>query len=166
MGKHREEKTNAMRLLEQQKIPYTAHTYPHQEGVPVDGATVAAVLGQDPAAVFKTLVTKGVSGGYYVFVVPVLKSLDLKKAARAVGEKSVEMLHVRDILPVTGYVRGGCSTIGMKKLFPTVFDASIEDLGQVMVSGGRIGCQIALAPADLLKAVKATTGNITTSDKE
>ena len=102
-----EEKTNVMRLLEQKKVPYTPHQYPHQEGMAVDGATVAAVLGRDPASVFKTLVTRGATKANYVFVVPVLAELDLKKAARAVGEKSIEMIHVKELTPLTGYVRGG-----------------------------------------------------------
>ena len=121
MAKQKEEKTNVMRTLEQKKIPYTAHTYPHEEGVAVDGATVARSLGQNPARVFKTLVTRGASGGYYVFDIPVEATLDLKKAAKAVGEKSVAMLHQKELLPLTGYVHGGCSPVGMKKLFPTVF---------------------------------------------
>ena len=115
-----EEKTNVMRLLEQKKVPYTPHQYPHQGGMAVDGATVAAVLGRDPASVFKTLVTRGATKANYVFVVPVLAELDLKKAARAVGEKSIEMIHVKELTPLTGYVRGGCSPIGMKKRFKTV----------------------------------------------
>ena len=113
MGK--EVKTNAMRMLERAKVPYTAHEYPHEEGVAVDGIHVAQSMGEDPASVFKTLVTKGSSGGYFVFVIPVAEELDLKAAARSVGEKSVAMLHVADLLKVTGYVRGGCSPVGMKK---------------------------------------------------
>ena len=107
-------KTNVMRILEKAKINYTAHEYPHGKEA-VDGVSVAKLLGQNPECVFKTLVTKGVSGGYFVFVVPVAEELDLKKAAKSVGEKSVEMIHVKDILKVTGYIRGGCSPIGMKK---------------------------------------------------
>ena len=161
MAKHKEEKTNVMRTLEQKKIPYTAYTYPHEEGVPVDGATVARSLGQDPAAVFKTLVARGASNGIYVFVVPVEESLDLKKAAKAVGEKSVEMIHVAEINKVTGYIRGGCSPVGMKKSYPTVFDRSVEGLPTVIVSGGRIGCQIEADPRLLLPLVKATTAPLT-----
>ena len=112
-----EEKTNVMRLLEQKKVPYTPHQYPHQGGMAVDGATVAAVLGRDPASVFKTLVTRGATKANYVFVVPVLAELDLKKAARAVGEKSIEMIHVKELTPLTRYVRGGCSPIGIKMRF-------------------------------------------------
>ncbi len=153
-------KTNAMRMLDRAKISYTALEYPHQEGQAVDGVTVAQMLGQNPDQVFKTLVTQGASHNYYVFVVPVAASLDLKKAARAVGEKSVAMLHVADINKVTGYIRGGCSPVGMKKQFVTVFHESMLGQSQVMVSGGRIGLQIQLAPADLIAAVKGKTADI------
>ena len=112
MGK--EAKTNAMRILEREKVAYTAHEYPHEEGVAVDGVTVAASMGEDPACVYKTLVTQGSSKNYFVFVIPVAAELDLKAAARSVGEKSVAMIHVADINKVTGYVRGGCSPVGMK----------------------------------------------------
>ena len=153
-------KTNAMRMLDRAKISYTALEYPHQEGQAVDGVTVAQMLGQNPDQVFKTLVTQGASRNYYVFVVPVAASLDLKKAARAVGEKSVAMLHVADINKVTGYIQGGCSPVGMKKQFVTVFHESMLEQSQVMVSGGRIGLQIQLAPADLIAAVKGKTADI------
>ena len=132
-----EQKTNVMRILEQKKIPYTAHSYPHTEGEAVDGVTVAALLGQNPGQVFKTLVTRGAKGGYFVFVIPVAAALDLKKAAKAAGEKSVEMLAVKDLLPLTGYVRGGCSPIGMKKAFPTFFDETALSWETVMVSAGK-----------------------------
>ena len=160
MAKQKEEKTNVMRTLEQKKIPYTAHTYPHEEGVAVDGATVARSLGQDPARVFKTLVTRGASGGYYVFDVPVEATLDLKKAARAVGEKSVAMLHQKELLPLTGYVHGGCSPVGMKKLFPTVFHETALDGEIIMVSAGKIGYQVACKPADLIALVRAKTADV------
>ena len=150
MGK--ESKTNAMRMLERAKVAYTSHEYPHEEGTAVDGATVAKLTGQNPARVFKTLVTQGADHNYYVFVVPVLEELDLKKAARAACVKSVAMIHVADINKVTGYIRGGCSPVGMKKAFPTVLDATASDGDTIMVSGGRIGLQIQLAPADLLAA--------------
>ena len=117
MAKNKEEKTNVMRTLDQRKVPYTPHTY--DPNGPVDGVSVAAWLGMDPASVFKTLVAKGASGAYYVFDIPVAESLDLKKAARAVGEKSVAMIHQKELLPLTGYVHGGCSPVGMKKLLPT-----------------------------------------------
>ena len=123
MGK--EAKTNAMRILERAKVAYTAHEYPHEEGVAVDGVTVAASMGEDPACVYKTLVTQGASRNYFVFVIPVAAELDLKAAARSVGEKSVAMIHVADINKVTGYVRGGCSPVGMKKQYTTVFDEGV-----------------------------------------
>ncbi len=162
MAKQKEEKTNVMRTLEQKKIPYTAHTYPHEEGVAVDGATVARSLGQDPARVFKTLVTRGASGGYYVFDIPVEATLDLKKAAKAVGEKSVAMLHQKELLPLTGYVHGGCSPVGMKKLFPTVFHETALDGEIIMVSAGKIGYQVACRPADLIALVRAKTADVVT----
>ena len=137
----KEAKTNAMRFLEKEKVAYTAHEYPHEEGVAVDGATVARSMGQDPACVFKTLVTQGASREYFVFVIPVEAELDLKAAARSVGEKSVAMIHVADINKVTGYVRGGCSPVGMKKRYVTVFDASALDQEKIYVSAGRIGLQ-------------------------
>ena len=162
MAKQKEEKTNVMRTLEQKKIPYTAHTYPHEEGVAVDGATVARSLGQNPARVFKTLVTRGASGGYYVFDIPVEATLDLKKAAKAVGEKSVAMLHQKELLPLTGYVHGGCSPVGMKKLFPTVFHETALDGEIIMVSAGKIGYQVACNPADLIALVRAKTADVVT----
>ena len=149
MAKSKEEKTNVMRVLEQKKIAYSAHTYPHEEGVAVDGVTVAQSMGFDPASVFKTLVARGAKGQFYVFDVPVAENLDLKKAAKAVGEKSIEMLHQKELLPLTGYVHGGCSPVGMKKLFPTVIDASAENLETMIVSAGRIGYQVELSPRDL-----------------
>ena len=159
MGK--EAKTNAMRFLEKQKVDYTAHEYPHEEGVAVDGVTVAASMGQDPACVFKTLVTQGVSRNYFVFVIPVAQELDLKAAARAVGEKSVAMLHVADINRVTGYVRGGCSPVGMKKQYVTVFDQSALAQPRIYVSGGRIGVQVCCAPADLIRDAHGSTAPLT-----
>ena len=161
MAKKKDEKTNVMRTLEQKKIPYTAHTYPHEDGVAVDGVTVANMLGQDPGAVFKTLVTKGASGGYYVFDIPVAENLDLKKAAKAVGEKSIAMLPSKELLPLTGYVHGGCSPVGMKKLFPTVFHESCLDLETMMVSAGKIGYQVELAPDALIALVGGTTADVT-----
>ena len=156
-----EQKTNVMRLLEQKKIPYTAHSYPHGDEA-VDGVTVARITGQDPAKVFKTLVAVGASKRVYVFVIPVAAELDLKKAAKAVGEKSIAMVKVSELLTLTGYVRGGCSPIGMKKLYPTVFDASIEALDTVLVSAGRIGWQIELQPSALMALCRAKTADITT----
>ena len=156
----KEAKTNAMRMLERAKVTYTSHEYPHEEGQAVDGANVARLTGQDPARVFKTLVTQGADRNYYVFVVPVLAELDLKKAAKAAGVKSVAMIHVADINKVTGYVRGGCSPVGMKKQYTTVFDESVLSQPKVYVSGGRIGTQVCCAPADLIKAARATTAKI------
>lgn len=160
MAKSKEEKTNVMRVLEQKKIAYTAHTYPHEEGIAVDGVTVAKSMGFDPASVFKTLVARGAKGQFYVFDVPVAENLDLKKAAKAVGEKSIEMIHQKELLPLTGYVHGGCSPVGMKKLFPTVIDASAENLETMIVSAGKIGYQVELAPHDLAALVRAKFADI------
>ncbi len=141
------EKTNVMRVLDSRKIAYTPHFY---EADPSrTGAQIAALLGEDPAHVFKTLVTAGRPGKYYVFVIPVEEELNLKKAAAAVGEKSVGMLPQKELLPLTGYVHGGCSPIGMKKAFPTFVHQSAEKLDRMFVSGGRVGCQIELAPEAL-----------------
>ena len=161
MAKSSIEKTNVMRLLDQKKVPYTPHTYPHGDDA-VDGVTVAQMTGMDPAKVFKTLVARGGSKTPYVFVIPVACELDLKKAAKAVGEKSIAMLHVSELTPLTGYVRGGCSPVGMKKAFPTVFDESVLSVPTVMVSAGKIGFQIECAPADLIGLVRAQTAPITT----
>ena len=159
----KEEKTNVMRLLEQKGIPYTAHTYDHPEGEAVDGVSVAASLGQDPECVFKTLVARGASNALYVFDIPVGDSLDLKKAAKAVGEKSVAMLRQKELLPLTGYVHGGCSPVGMKKQYPTVFHETAEILDTIMVSAGKIGFQVELRPADLIALVGASTADLTVS---
>lgn len=145
-----ETKTNAMRILDRMKISYETRTYDHDDGK-IDGVSVAAKVGLDPAAVYKTLVTRG-PGGCFVFVIPVGEELDLKKAARAAGVKSVSMIPVKEILPLTGYVRGGCSPVGMKKAHPTFFHAAVADLPRVAVSGGRIGCQMLLDPAELIGA--------------
>ena len=160
MAKQKEEKTNVMRILDQRGIPYTPHTYDHENGA-VDGVTVARSLGQDPEAVFKTLVARGASGGLYVFDIPVGDSLDLKKAAKAVGEKSVAMLHQKELLPLTGYIHGGCSPIGMKKQYPTVFHETAEILDTILVSAGKVGYQVELAPADLIALVGAGTADLT-----
>ena len=159
MAKQKEEKTNVMRLLEQRGIPYTAHSYP-ADG-PVDGVSVAAFLGQDAEQVFKTLVCQGASGAHYVFDIPAAESLDLRKAARAVGEKSVAMLHQKELLPLTGYVHGGCSPVGMKKQYPTVFHETAEIIDTIMVSAGKIGYQVELAPGDLMELVGASTADLT-----
>ena len=153
-----EVKTNAMRMLDRAKIPYTLHTYTPDDGI--DGLSVARKLGQPEERVYKTLVTKGKST-HFVFVIPVAAELDLKAAAKAVGEKAVEMIAVKDINKVTGYIRGGCSPVGMKKQFATVFDESCLTQPTILVSGGRIGTQIECAPADLVKVTRGKTAAIT-----
>jgi Cys-tRNA(Pro)/Cys-tRNA(Cys) deacylase len=147
-------KTNAMRILEQKKIAYRMNTYDSSDGK-VDGVSVAEKIGKDPSLVYKTLVCQGGSGNYYVFVIPVKGELDLKKSARSAGEKKVEMIPVKDIQKVTGYIRGGCSPVGMKKDYRTFVDATSETLEDIIVSGGRIGTQIELKVEDLLNAAKA-----------
>ena len=159
MSKHKEEKTNVMRTLEQKKIDYTPHEYP-ADG-PVDGVSVAKFLHQDPEQVFKTLVTRGASGGYYVFDIPVAENLDLKKAARAVGEKSIAMIPQKELLPLTGYIHGGCSPVGMKKQFPTVFHETTELFDTICVSAGRVGAQVEVNPAELMALLGARTADIT-----
>lgn len=161
MAKQKDEKTNVMRILEQKGITYIGHTYEHEEGVAVDGVTVAQSMGQDPDQVFKTLVARGASKGIYVFVIPVAETLDLKKAARAVGEKSIEMVMVKEINGLTGYVRGGCSPVGMKKQYPTVFHETAEIVDTIMVSAGKIGYQVELAPDALMELVGASTADVT-----
>lgn len=155
-----EEKTNVMRLLEQAGVAYTPHGYPHGKE-PVDGVTVAGILGRDPQQVFKTLVTRGASGGYCVFVIPADGTLDLKKAARAAGEKNVEMIHVADINKVTGYIRGGCSPVGMKKPYPTFVEESAQLWDTILVSAGRIGAQVELASDDLLPLCNGQYADLT-----
>ena len=145
-------KTNVMRVLEQHKISYEAYSY--GDGVTAaSGTEVAEILGKDPLNVFKTLVTAGRSGQHYVFVVPCCFELDLKKAAEAVGEKNIEMIRSKELLPLTGYIHGGCSPIGMKKLFPTVVDISARDIPKIVFSGGHIGIQVEVAPGDLEQVV-------------
>lgn len=152
------EKTNAMRILEQKKLEYKSHFYGDTEAV--SGIEVANALNEDPKAVFKTLVTIGKSKKYYVFMVPVCEELDLKKAAKAVNEKSIEMIKSKELLPLTGYVHGGCSPIGMKKLFTTVIHNTAENFDTIFFSGGRIGCQIETTPQNLRKAVPVNTADI------
>lgn len=149
----KENKTNAMRILDKNKISYTVNNYECDEFV--DGMQIADKNGQPYEQSFKTLVTVGKSGGYYVFVLPVDKEIDFKKAAKVVGEKSVEMIHVKDINAVTGYIRGGCTPLGMKKLYPTVIHESAKDFEEIIISGGKLGMQIILNPEDLAKAVNA-----------
>ena len=155
----KEQKTNVMRLLEQKKVKYTPHEYPHGDEA-VDGLTVAEICGQNPEQVFKTLVARGASKNIYVFVIPVTHELNLKKAAKASGEKSVAMIHVSEINALTGYVRGGCSPIGMKKQYKTFFDSSAADKETIMVSAGRIGYQVELSPDELIKLTRGTYADI------
>lgn len=136
MAKEKEIKTNAMRILDRMKIPYTHYTYECDEFI--DGMQIVEKLNLKPEQVYKTLVTQGHSKAYFVFVIPVAEELDLKKAAKAVGEKSLEMIHVKDINQITGYIRGGCTAVGMKKQYKTVIDASAQTLQTMIVSGGRI----------------------------
>ena len=154
------DKTNVMRLLEQKKVPYAHYTY-ESEGA-ISGVEVAALLQQNPAQVFKTLVTTGRSGAHYVFVIPVGAGLELKKAAKAVGEKSLEMLKQKDLLPLTGYVHGGCAPIVMKKVFRTTIDASAQNFDSIIFSGGRIGLQVQVSLADLARLVRFQLAEITT----
>jgi len=151
MGK-KEDKTNVYRLLEQKKISYIPHTY--KELGLTNGAEIAKALGEDPERVFKTLVTVGKSKQNYVFVIPVEEELDLKKAAKAVGEKSIAMIHQKELLPLTGYVHGGCSPIGMKKVFPTTIHETAKDYETMIFSGGKVGYQAEVAPQDLEKMVR------------
>lgn len=146
-------KTNAMRILDAMRVSYQLHTY--EPGESVDGVSVATKMGMDVNKVYKTLVTQGKGGGFFVFVIPVARELDLKKAARAAGEKSVEMIPVKEINRHTGYIRGGCSPVGMKKKYPTFIDESARALPTMVVSGGRIGLQMEIAPEDLARSVGA-----------
>lgn len=158
MAKQKEVRTNAMRILESMRIPFEHYTYECREFV--DGLQIADMLGLPYEKVYKTLVTVGNSRNYFVFVIPIAEELDLKAAARSVGEKSVEMLHVKDINAVTGYIRGGCTAVGMKKQYVTRIDSSAEALEKMIVSGGRIGSQLELAPADLARASKAEFADV------
>ena len=159
MAKSKEVKTNAMRILERNKIEFSHYAYECDEFV--DALQIADMLHLPYEKVYKTLVTVGSSRNYYVFVIPIAEELDLKKAARSVGEKAVSMIHVKDINGVTGYIRGGCTAIGMKKQYMTKVDESAKKLEKMIVSGGRIGSQIELAPDDLLRAAQAEYADIT-----
>ncbi len=154
----KQEKTNVMRALDQKKLPYTAHCYLGTNAI--SGVEVAAVLGQDPAHVYKTLVTTGKSGAHYVFVIPVAKELDLKKAAQAVGEKSISMLPQKELLPLTGYIHGGCSPIGMKKPFPTVLHETAASQETIVFSAGKIGWQVEIAPGDFAAALSYSLADL------
>lgn len=152
-------KTNAMRILDANKIEYEMFTYENKDGK-IDGVSVAEKIGRDPRSVFKTLVAQGASKEIYVFVIPVQEELDLKKAAKAAGEKKIEMIAVKDIQKHTGYIRGGCSPIGMKKTYPTFIHNSAEDLDKMIVSGGKIGMQIEIGPKQLQEATEAVMSEI------
>ncbi|MCR5450488.1 MAG: Cys-tRNA(Pro) deacylase [Erysipelotrichaceae bacterium] len=154
-----DKKTNAMRILDSEGIAYTVHTYDASDGI-VDGVTAARKLGQDPDQVFKTLVTRGNDRQFYVFVIPVKEELDLKACARSVDVRSVEMIHVKELQGITGYIRGGCSPVGMKKQFRTVFDETVLLFDHVFVSGGRIGTQIEVDPEDLIRITGASAAAI------
>ena len=149
-----------MRILDQKKIAYEALTYPHEENVCVDGAQVAKLLNIDSKIVYKTLVTIGNSKHYYVFVIPVLQELDLKKCAKAVNEKSIALINFKDLLSITGYIRGGCSPIGMKKLFKTVFDISAQTQDKIIFSAGKIGYQVKVNPKDITKLLNASYNDL------
>ena len=155
----KEVKTNAMRMLDRAKVSYTYEEYECDDFT--DGIQTADKLGYDHKLVYKTLVTTGKTGNHYVFVIPIEAEIDFKKAAKVVGEKSLEMLHLKDLTKVTGYVRGGCSPIGMKKAFPTVLDSSAQSVSTMMVSAGKIGYQVELSPADLLPLCRGSYGDIT-----
>lgn len=152
-------KTNVMRTLEKEKIGYKAHEYPHGKEA-VDGITVAKSLGQNPDCVFKTLVTTDTKKNFFVFVIPVGRELDLKKAAKAVKAKTIEMIPVKDIQKVTGYIRGGCSPINMKKKYETVYHETAKECETIMVSAGKIGFQIELSPDDLIRVTDGKLADI------
>ncbi len=154
----KEEKTNVMRVLDGKKIRYESHSY--EQDPTLSGEEIAGILGEEPEKVFKTLVTQGKSGAYYVFVVPVKAELDLKKAAKAAGEKAVAMIKQKELLPLTGYVHGGCSPIGMKKQFTTFIHETAPGFDKVFVSAGKVGFQIELAPADLIGVAGCRTADI------
>ena len=154
----KEEKTNVMRVLDGKKIPYVSHSY--EPDATLTGEEIAGILGEDPGKVFKTLVTQGKSGAYYVFVIPVTEELDLKKAAKVSGEKAVSMIRQKDLLPLTGYVHGGCSPIGMKKQFTTFIHETASDLDEIYVSAGKVGFQIELSPQDLITVSRITTADL------
>ena len=153
-----DEKTNVMRILEQKKIKHETHSYVGTGAV--SGSEVASALSQNPKRVFKTLVTVGKSKNNYVFVIPVEKELNLKKAAKIVGEKSIDMLKSKDLLSLTGYIHGGCSPIGMKKFFKTVIDISAEDYDTIIFSAGKIGYQVEMSLSELSKVIIFTTADI------
>ena len=152
------EKTNVCRVLDSKKISYKVHTY--EPDSTLTGEQIAGILNEDVSSVFKTLVTQGKSGTYYVFVVPVAQELDLKKAAKAAGEKSIDMIKQKELLPLTGYIHSGCSPIGMKKQFKTFIHESASDLDKIYVSAGRVGAQIEVSPSDLISVTRSTLADI------
>ena len=154
------DKTNAMRILERAKIPYESFSY--EQDPTMSGTEIAGILHEDVSTVYKTLVTRAKSGQHYVFVIPVASELDLKKAAKAAGEKSISMLKQKELLPTTGYVHGGCSPLGMKKVFPTFIHSSAKELETFYVSAGKLGRQICLSPEDLKQALDFTYADVTT----
>ncbi|WP_068985202.1 MULTISPECIES: Cys-tRNA(Pro) deacylase [Lysinibacillus] len=164
MAKAKHAKTNAIRLLEQQKIQFEVIEYETSDGQ-VDGISVAEKIGHPVSRVFKTLVAKASAQKLFVFVIPVAEELDLKAAAKVVGEKKIEMLAVKELLGYTGYVRGGCSPVGMKKLYPTVIDASAQEQGSIIVSAGKIGMQVHLQLDDLVAVTKAKLAPISTTQE-
>ena len=153
------EKTNVMRILDKHKISYVSHSYAQTDAI--SGVEVASVLGENPAQVFKTLVTVGKSGGHYVFMIPVAEELDLKKAAACVGEKAVEMVKSKELLPLTGYIHGGCSPIGMKKSFPTFIHQTASDFETILFSAGKIGWQVEMPPESLQAGQPVKTADLT-----
>ena len=157
--KKEEQKTNAIRFLEQKRINFITHTYP--QGEAISGVEVAEILGQNPDMVFKTLVTVGKSGNHYVFMIPVAEELDLKKAAKVVNEKNIEMIKSKELLPLTGYIHGGCSPVGMKKFFTTTIDETAKNHKTIMFSGGAIGFQVETSLSELAKVIKFTLAEIT-----
>lgn len=157
-SKNNEEKTNVMRVLESKNIAYLSHSYEPDQTL--TGEDIAGILGEDASNVFKTLVTQGKTGQYYVFVVPVNAELDLKKAAKAAGEKSITMIKQKDLLPLTGYIHGGCSPIGMKKQFPTFIHETAKELEKIYVSAGKVGFQVELNPGELIALTRSTLADI------
>ena len=158
MSKNKEVKTNAMRILDRMKIPYQAHAYECDEFV--DAIQIADMLNVPYEKMYKTLVTVGKSGQNYVFVIPVAEELDLKKAAKAVGEKSVDMVKSKELLPLTGYIHGGCSPIGMEKFFKTTIHESVKEMDVFYFSAGKVGCQVEVSPADLAKVIRYGTADV------
>lgn len=158
-------KTNAMRILDKEKIPYEMLTYSTDDGK-IDGVSVAQKIGREPGVVYKTLIAQGSSKAYYVFIIPVEAELDMKKAAKVAGEKKIDMIPVKDIQQVSGYIRGGCSPVGMKKLFPTFIEERAQLLDTMIVSGGQIGMQMEITSENLVKAAKARYADLSKGDNQ